>query len=212
MCQGWRGEHFSFSRDLVPKSQDPKHPPVNGCVPYDKKLCHPKWERPILKYCFPENSAGFCPQVLPIYISFIKLLWFTERVSRGAPFENKVTQTQSSPPRNAQSSVCSTCRLWRALGWKQSLTEEQGERGSVTPGDIWEGSLEEISPFKDQTLTVRDTSPQGRVLEAGSGGVSAARRCWASAGRGRGRCCRTLLGPCLSATPPRPVWLCLLPL
>lgn len=39
-----------------------------------------------------------------------------------------------------------------------------------------------MSPFKGRTLTVRDTSAQGRVLEEGSGGVSPARHLWVSAG------------------------------
>lgn len=114
------------------------------------------------------------------------------REQRGS-FENTVKQTQPLPPKNAQSSLRSVGRLWWALGWKQRLTEEQGERGSVIPGDIWEGSLEEMSPFKGRTLTVRDTSAQGRVLEEGSGGVSPAATSGWAPGMPCGCCCHTLL-------------------
>lgn len=46
---------------------------------------------------------------------------------------------------------------------------------------MWDCFLEEMSPFKDQTLTVRDTSAQRRVLEEGRG-VSLARHFWVSPG------------------------------
>lgn len=43
---------------------------------------------------------------------------------------------------------------------------ERGGR-SIVLGDIWEGFLEGVIPFKDRTLTIRGTSARSHVLEKG---------------------------------------------